>query len=85
MKPKIHSAAVSQCGHLIYGVGLILLLHYVTNLIFWTQWQGEVPSLYYDIIIKQKRISWFQTDILKIWSLKESHLEKDCTTVCRAL
>ena len=34
MKPKIHSAAVSQCGHLIYGVGLILLLHYVTNLIF---------------------------------------------------
>ena len=66
MKPKIHSAAVSQCGHLIYGVGLILLLHYVTNLIFRTQRQGEVPSLYYDIIIKQKRISWFQTDILKI-------------------
>ena len=27
MKRNIHSAAVSECGHLIYGVGLILLLH----------------------------------------------------------
>ena len=43
MEPKIHSAAVSQCGHLIYGVGLILLLHYVTNLIFEPNDRAKYP------------------------------------------
>ena len=70
-RPKRHETKDSFCCQLpVWPPHLWgwpdFLVHYVTNLIFRTQRQGEVPSLYYDIIIKQKRISWFQTDILKI-------------------